>query len=87
MADARRHRHGVKLTDSHRLKPGKARAASGPSCRRASEPAAGSVIDLRSFTPARGLPARRFPTTSGLHHRGCGALCAGRRLAGFPVGR
>jgi hypothetical protein len=30
------------------------------------EPAAGSVIDLRSFTPARGLPARRFPVNIGV---------------------
>ncbi len=60
----RRHRHGVEADGRHRLKPERARAASGPSCSRASEPAAGSVIDLRSFTPARGLPARRFPTTS-----------------------
>ena len=30
------------------------------------EPAAGSVIDLRSFTPARRLPARRFPVNIGV---------------------
>jgi hypothetical protein len=36
-----------------------------PRALRTPEPAAGSVIDLRSFTPARGLPAR-FPITIGI---------------------
>jgi hypothetical protein len=54
----RRHRHGVEADGRHRLNPGIASAISNPHALRAPEPAAGSVIDLRSFTPARGLPAR-----------------------------
>jgi hypothetical protein len=49
----RRHRHGVEADGCHRLNQDPACAASGPHALRVSEPSAGSVIDLRSFTPVR----------------------------------
>jgi hypothetical protein len=45
-------RHGVKADGCHRLNPDIASTISDPHARRAPESAAGSVIDLRSFTPA-----------------------------------
>ncbi len=45
--------------------PDIARAIVDPLALRTSEPAAGSVIDLRSFTSERGLPAR-FPNNIGV---------------------
>ena len=44
------------------------------------------MIDLRSFTPERGLPARRFPTNRCLHHRVCGALALIVALPAFGRG-
>lgn len=58
----RRHRHGVEVDGCHRLNPDIARAMSDPHALRAPEPAAGSVIDLRSFTP-RGASRLVSPTT------------------------
>ena len=85
----RRRRQGVEADGCHRLNPDIARATSGPPALRAPEPAAGSVIDLRSFTP-RGASRLVSPTTSASSPSWCerprSLVVVRRRCRPMPIG-